>query len=97
MQSHLIKKAKEDEAHDSHVFYLKMQGDYYRYLSEVSQGDQRKGKVLQYFQQVFLIVELPVCLILLDCVINFTVLVSLSVSVRSSSQCHRAEVKGNLF
>ena len=52
LQCHLIKKAKEDEAHDSHVFYLKMQGDYYRYLSEVSQGDQRKGRVLQDLEQV---------------------------------------------
>jgi len=31
----------EDNAIDSKVFYLKMKGDYYRYLVEVSTGDDR--------------------------------------------------------
>jgi len=46
LSKHLIHKAKDDTNHtDSHVFYLKMQGDYFRYLSEVSVGDDRKTNV----------------------------------------------------
>lgn len=37
----LIPKASNAE---SKVFYLKMKGDYYRYLAEVAQGDQRTSK-----------------------------------------------------
>ena len=39
----LIPKASNAE---SKVFYLKMKGDYFRYLSEVASGDDRKGKYL---------------------------------------------------
>lgn len=46
LSEHLIQKAQDDSQHsDSHVFYLKMQGDYYRYLSEVSVGEDRKANV----------------------------------------------------
>jgi len=46
LSKHLIKKAQDDQQQfDSHVFYLKMQGDYYRYLSEVSTGDDRKANI----------------------------------------------------
>lgn len=46
LKNHLIPRAEEDDTlYDSRVFYLKMQGDYYRYLSEVSQGEQRKDHV----------------------------------------------------
>ncbi|GFO46182.1 14-3-3-like protein [Plakobranchus ocellatus] len=46
LSKHLIQKAEDDANHyDSHVFYLKMQGDYYRYLSEVSVGEDRKTNV----------------------------------------------------
>ena len=36
----LIPKASNAE---SKVFYLKMKGDYYRYLAEVAIGDSRSG------------------------------------------------------
>lgn len=36
LEKHLIVKSKEAE---SKVFYLKMKGDYYRYLAEVPCGD----------------------------------------------------------
>ncbi|KAL8133935.1 14-3-3-like protein D [Apium graveolens] len=39
MDSHLVPSAKESE---SKVFYLKMKGDYYRYLAEFKIGDERK-------------------------------------------------------
>jgi len=42
LDEHLIAKATSDE---SKVFYLKMKGDYYRYLSEVAHGDLRKAVV----------------------------------------------------
>ena len=41
----LIPKASNPE---SKVFYLKMKGDYFRYLAEVATGDNRQGN--QKFQ-----------------------------------------------
>ncbi|XP_041810290.1 14-3-3 protein beta/alpha-B-like [Chelmon rostratus] len=38
LEDHLIKNASNS---DSKVFYLKMKGDYYRYLAEVATGDKR--------------------------------------------------------
>jgi 14-3-3 protein beta/theta/zeta len=40
----LIPKAANPE---SKVFYLKMKGDYYRYLAEVATGDDRNGEHLR--------------------------------------------------
>lgn len=45
LKKYLIKKVEDEKNLDSQVFYLKMQGDYERYLAEVSQGDARKESV----------------------------------------------------
>jgi 14-3-3 protein beta/theta/zeta len=42
LDKYLIPKASNAE---SKVFYLKMKGDYYRYLAEVATGDQRSSVV----------------------------------------------------
>lgn len=42
LDTHLITKASQAE---SKVFYLKMKGDYYRYLSEVASGDSKEATV----------------------------------------------------
>jgi len=44
LDNFLIPKASNAE---SKVFYLKMKGDYFRYLSEVATGDDRKGETVQ--------------------------------------------------
>lgn len=41
LDKYLIPKAGNPE---SKVFYLKMKGDYYRYLAEVASGDDRNSK-----------------------------------------------------
>jgi len=43
LDKYLIPKASNPE---SKVFYLKMKGDYYRYLAEVATGDARNSKYL---------------------------------------------------
>ena len=45
MDKHLIPKSEGD---DSKVFYLKMKGDYYRYLAEVARGDEKQSKHRPY-------------------------------------------------
>lgn len=40
LDQHLIPKSQN---HESKVFYLKMKGDYYRYLAEVALGDDRSA------------------------------------------------------
>ncbi len=37
---HLLPKAKRAGALESEVFYLKMQGDYFRYVAEVGDGER---------------------------------------------------------
>ena len=45
MDDFLIPKSKQDE---SKVFYLKMKGDYYRYLTEVAAADKKEGYYLAH-------------------------------------------------
>lgn len=49
LDKYLISKASNA---DSKVFYLKMKGDYYRYLAEVATGDQ-KNKVVEESQKAY--------------------------------------------
>lgn len=48
LDKHLIPNATPAE---SKVFYLKMKGDYYRYLAEVAAGDEKAGKPCDKFFQ----------------------------------------------
>lgn len=45
LDKYLIPKASNPE---SKVFYLKMKGDYYRYLAEVATGETRNSKHLYF-------------------------------------------------
>jgi len=44
LDGHLVPKATNAE---SKVFYLKMKGDYYRYLAEVAAGEDKAGELCQ--------------------------------------------------
>ncbi|XP_049597436.1 14-3-3 protein beta/alpha-1 [Syngnathus scovelli] len=48
LDNYLIKNSKQE----SKVFYLKMKGDYYRYLAEVASGDDKK-KIIENSQQAY--------------------------------------------
>jgi len=49
LEKYLIPKATH---HESKVFYLKMKGDYFRYLTEVATGD-RRTEVVEHSQQAY--------------------------------------------
>lgn len=49
LDTHLIPKATSGE---SKVFYLKMKGDYFRYLAEVAIGDKRK-EIMENSQEAY--------------------------------------------
>ncbi|CAK8696647.1 14-3-3 protein gamma-like [Clavelina lepadiformis] len=42
VDDHLLKNAEDDDGH-SETFYLKMKGDYFRYVAEVSNNETKKG------------------------------------------------------
>lgn len=48
LEKYLIPNASQAE---SKVFYLKMKGDYYRYLSEVASGESKKSKLFLFIKQ----------------------------------------------
>lgn len=50
MDKYLIANATNPE---SKVFYLKMKGDYFRYLAEVACGDDRKRECLLVLRSLF--------------------------------------------
>lgn len=52
LDKYLIPKASNPE---SKVFYLKMKGDYYRYLAEVATGDTRNGEYRDTRRDEFLL------------------------------------------
>ena len=45
LDSHLIPHTNTKEDTESKVFYLKMKGDYYRYLAEVANDEKKKGMI----------------------------------------------------
>jgi len=51
LNDHLI--AKADKVHESKVFYLKMKGDYYRYLAEVAHQGGDKSKVVENSKEAY--------------------------------------------
>lgn len=54
LDKYLIPKASNPE---SKVFYLKMKGDYYRYLAEVATGDARNSKYYYKIQNKYIIFQ----------------------------------------
>jgi len=76
LDKYLIPKAQH---HESKVFYLKMKGDYFRYLTEVATGDKRNDvveKSQQAYEEAFAIAKAkmqPTHPIRLGLALNFSV------------------------
>lgn len=62
LDEYLIEKSKTS---DSQVFYLKMKGDYFRYLAEVA-GDDKKSEFMPSCQIVCVV---PATLLLILCTV----------------------------
>ncbi|EDO42175.1 predicted protein [Nematostella vectensis] len=45
LENYLLKDGQDDINTEAKVFYLKMRGDYHRYLVEVAEGDSRKENI----------------------------------------------------
>mmetsp|Transcript_69390 Transcript_69390/g.110208 ORF Transcript_69390/g.110208 Transcript_69390/m.110208 type:complete len:252 (-) Transcript_69390:80-835(-) len=54
LTTHLLKHVPEEQ-HETEVFYLKMCGDYYRYLSEFRSDDQLKTSAKEYYTKALTI------------------------------------------
>lgn len=52
IDDYLLKSVEKTDDEESKVFYLKMKGDYYRYLAEVSHSDDR-GKVIKLSEEAY--------------------------------------------
>ncbi|CAJ0586409.1 unnamed protein product, partial [Mesorhabditis spiculigera] len=76
LENYLIPKA---QSADSKVFYIKMRGDYFRYLGEILLGDDRKAlveKAEQAYNEAFVIAKenmVPTHPIRLGLALNFSV------------------------
>jgi hypothetical protein len=58
LDKYLIANATNPE---SKVFYLKMKGDYFRYLAEVACGDDRKRKYIWLMSKAKIYKEMRMC------------------------------------
>lgn len=49
MDDYLLKKENPDDPPESKIFYLKMKGDYYRYLAECAKPEEKPGKPVAHY------------------------------------------------
>jgi 14-3-3 protein epsilon len=53
LHKHLIPNSKSNGDTESQVFYLKMTGDYYRYLAEFQSADEHASKAKEHYEEAF--------------------------------------------